>query len=567
MEGGVRVSCRLTTLTSAPPSADTWQSRCQAAAKPITAFLEGLVVYTLSQQWDDLMSIYMFRLHSFPYCGSSHVIGNATHDAPSCTAEAPASRQLLYVAVLLVLSALVQCYAEIGPLPMRWHAWRVSSFPFVPRMIGMCIGWALGNLCKTAFLHIETQQRGLVANQCTSVCNLRNIAYCAALTLGTAVAMRVSQPIAAGHVSSICGGHSYWQLALAHYLRVLVLLLVNGLAVMVKIAWTFSAKGFLTWGVSSAQQGTVLFERALILWALSLTTTFAFFTLEVRKWRDAFEAEAAEAEAAARAAEAEAEEAEAEVAEAEAASLPHSPPTQRDSAVSALGKVFRRSGGRVLGGWVSASAHRGRRWSLALRAQCCELLESTMGWTTGCAWTDALIAYTPLAVNTIEQPAVALQDMAVAAAFTCLGCCWLLLSGQGRTASSGSGGALTRPNEERSHVEAAFATNAFIFFVGWSWVVVLRDGTALVFLGAEVLGASASARMTGVVHRHTRAHEVAGKVALLAEGLCTFMLGPVLTVAVLWAHGKVRPLEVLERRLTGRSSEDGVRRENPLFLL
>ena len=40
----------------------------------------------------------------------------------------------------------------------------------------------------------------------------------------------------------------------------------------------------------------------------------------------------------------------------------------------------------------------------ALGVQYLLLLEATFGWVTGCAWTDALVAYTPLRENTIEKP-------------------------------------------------------------------------------------------------------------------------------------------------------------------
>ena len=104
----------------------------------------------------------------------------------------------------------------------------------------------------------------------------------------------------------------------------------------------------------------------------------------------------------------------------------------------------------------------------------------------------------------------------------------------------------------RSHVEAAFATNAFIFAVGWSWVVTLRDLSSLAFLAAA---AAAGGTTT------------AGKlVGLLAQGGCVFVLGPVLTVTVLWTHEKLRPLELIEDTLRGQGSERR-RQENPLFLL
>ena len=53
------------------------------------------------------------------------------------------------------------------------------------------------------------------------------------LTLGTAAAMLLAQPLAAGRLG--CGSQP-WQIMLVCYLRVLMLQLVNGLAVMVKIA-------------------------------------------------------------------------------------------------------------------------------------------------------------------------------------------------------------------------------------------------------------------------------------------------------------------------------------------
>ena len=40
----------------------------------------------------------------------------------------------------------------------------------------------------------------------------------------------------------------------------------------------------------------------------------------------------------------------------------------------------------------------------ALCVQYLLLLEATFGWVTGCAWTDALVAYTPLRENTLEKP-------------------------------------------------------------------------------------------------------------------------------------------------------------------
>jgi hypothetical protein len=116
-----------------------------AAAASVAAFLEGTVVYALSQQWDDLLSIYWLRLHPVPYCGGATT-------GLECTPEAPASRQLGYAIHLALVAALLQAFAEYGPLPYRWHAWRLVAMRVGPRMIGMCLGWALGNAAKAGLL-------------------------------------------------------------------------------------------------------------------------------------------------------------------------------------------------------------------------------------------------------------------------------------------------------------------------------------------------------------------------------------------------------------------------------
>ena len=289
------------------------------------------------------------------------------------------------------------------------------------------------------------------------------------LTLGTAAAMLLAQPLGAGRLG--CGSQP-WQIMLVCYLRTLVLQLVNGLAVMVKIAWAFSFKGFLTWGVSSHQQGSVLFDRALLLWAACLTFVFSALTLLLQRWRGWLELHAAV---------------------------------------------------------VSDGAAAGLDWR-ALCVQHLQLLEATFGWVTGCAWTDALVAYTPLGENTIERPWVAAEDLLVASAFTALGVLWLVSTGQAVGASAAV------VHHAREHAEAAFATNALCFFVGWSWVVVLRDGTALVFLALARHVASLGDSATVVVSSRNETLAEQGFVAgFVAEGCTAFLLGPGLTVATLRA--------------------------------
>jgi hypothetical protein len=472
------------------------ESALQAAAGPVAAFLEGIVVYALSQQWDDLLSAYLFRLQPIPYCSRQTL---------HCDDPAPAAQQFRYVAGLLAVAAFLLCYAEVGPLPYQWHVWRTRSFMRIgPRMIGMCIGWALGDACKAGFLiQIETKSRGGIGVTAASV-ESYNLIFAVLATLVTAIAMLVCQPIAAGRLG--CGANAL-TVALSCYVRQCVLLLVNGLSVMVKIVWTFSFKGFLTWGIDAAQQDTALFQRALVLWAVSLTTVGAALTVLLRRWRE-----------------------------------------QLDSAGSGDSEGGESTGAASERAWRRASERRRPAWH-ALCAQYMEIMEGTFGWVVGCAWTDAIVAYTPLRENTIERPAIAAADVAFASGFTLLGVGWLVLSGQRL-----SGGVLPRggPAAEvaRSQVEAAFTTNAFVFFVGWAWVVVLRDCTALVFACVSALTGGAKL------------------ASFIAEACAAALIGPLLTWAVMWAQGMAL-FDLIENTLRGRRDGDvgAGQTAGPLFLL
>ena len=193
-------------------------------------------------------------------------------------------------------------------------------------------------------------------------------------------------------------------------MRAIVVLLVNGLAVVVKIAWTFTVKGFLTAGVSPEQQGTVLFERKAILWAASLTALFAVATVSLRRWRDWIELAGERATAERRRGRA---------SSTEAAATDDSGATPRQSRAKGGRSLVERSAVPA----SAPSAALGCRSRVGRRlTQRLQLLEETMGWTAGCAWTDALIAYTPLGVNTL-QPAARWPSRTLASAclFTLLG--------------------------------------------------------------------------------------------------------------------------------------------------
>ena len=85
-----------------------------------------------------------------------------------CSAEASAARQFRYVAGLLASTAFVQTWAEVGPLPYAWHVWCTAKvMTVVARMIGMCLGWALGNAFKAICLQNRHTSRARVRQSLT----------------------------------------------------------------------------------------------------------------------------------------------------------------------------------------------------------------------------------------------------------------------------------------------------------------------------------------------------------------------------------------------------------------
>ena len=165
----------------------------------IVAFLEGTVIYALSKQWEDLMSMYMLGLHAVPYCGVELLACSAYVEMPvqsatarrliaevdrglrppcmsftqrlagraegriladalcwacsrhRCSPEAPAASQFLYVVGLLLLTAFVQTWAIMGPSIYHYkikEAGKNIREKIVPKMMGMWLGWALGNAFK-----------------------------------------------------------------------------------------------------------------------------------------------------------------------------------------------------------------------------------------------------------------------------------------------------------------------------------------------------------------------------------------------------------------------------------
>lgn len=141
---------------------------------------------------------------------------------------------------------------------------------------------------------------------------------------------------------------------------------------------------------------------------------------------------------------------------------------------------------------------------------------------------------------------VTLSDAALAVGLTLLAVAWLVVttvatsdggSGGGDGGDGGARGA-EGDDEKRGAVERYFVTNALAFFVGWAWVIFLRDLTTLVATLGGTPGAWAYAR----------------------EGASVVVFGPVLTLLLL--RFKEASLRALDRRSGGEGQRES--RETPV---
>ena len=235
----------------------------------VGTFISGTLLYVLSRQWQDLLAVNVFHLHPLPFCDTAH--GNLSQ--LPCTPEAGSGVQFLFAAGMLCVAAVVQ-HASLRN-EARW-----PSLTIVPRMVGMCVGWAFGFAALQAlsemeawpmFSHVSSWVLGAAVSACA--------------TLLSALIILAGQP------STLCVGCAAEQLEelwpmCSHALSVMVM--PGGTRPnanpdpkpgpnpspepnQVMMLWTAALKAALVGGVPAAQQQGLLYQRMLFFYATTLT--------------------------------------------------------------------------------------------------------------------------------------------------------------------------------------------------------------------------------------------------------------------------------------------------------
>jgi hypothetical protein len=367
--------------------------------------------------------------------------------------------------------------------------------------------------------------------------NIGRVAFASAWSLIAYVCIvlmhpRTTSPLATSSIASLAGGRagdSQLATLAEEFLFCLWGLTTRALTVSVFMAWLNVSSTSLLEGLRPEQMGTPLHYRLLVLWALFLTFAGAAATAQLLRWRQALTDEEIVVDPrppnqglslskhAPRYYEALREDEEVEEdggREQKAASGPLPPGGVRVGEDSETG-----------GGGGAADAR--RSFARMCGVQLILLVEKVVAWIAGCAWTNVVF----VTASPVVSGWVTLKDALTAAVLTCLALGWMILVGGPLDLTGKVEGEI-----ERHVVESYFMVQAFSFFVGWSWVVVLRDlaaisgqtklqphgfDSALSFLGFES------------VQKVKEAEESSFVRALV--GVIVF--GPVLTVLLIWAKG------------------------------
>ena len=549
------------------PVRELLRSSLEASLPTVLIFIDSTIVYIISRKWKDLLAIYVFALQPRPYCTGlvrEHAPPppeppsippspmspplppapplqaspyappsppppppypppppHAPADEVGCgTVEEHSSSFLLSLfalAVLVLLTLLVRVSAYVE----RRKRW--PSLAIIPRMCGMCIGWAIGDASQQLLYELNAGAQH--ARFCKS-CNLLNVFVTSGVTIVTAALLiyvlrpltRCCQDAVDGWVRSealartsgrMSSKRSSFGPSLINALSYLVTLLEmgsQGVSYNVMMMWGYTFNHIVYLDISYQQTGTPLLGRALLLWAVTITVMGSWVTVRLYTWRQWLVRKqskatkelstwaAASAASAAPAAASEEGGIQLEGANGDAQQqqqpLPATPPQQDEPTAAAIppsdgtpASLRRMSTAALLSPFVTLPLQRAttvnvgatlRRLDVLTRrrvalAQILTLFEATLSWVAGVAWCEAIEELTTQADNPLNDPIVVVTDTGLALLFTLLAFAWI---GSGNPTTLDD---TTQARRSREAVELYFLTTAFSFVVGWSWVVMLRD--------------------------------------------------------------------------------------------
>lgn len=335
-----------------------------------------------------------------------------------------------------------------------------------------------------------------------------NVAFACAYTLAAAAMLILVHPLTLNAWE--CGSNPIVDLS-EEVMFALWNLSTRAITTSCLMLWAYVSSQNLVEGLRADQLASALHWRLLVTWALLLTFAGAAITVKLMSWRETL-TDPPDDDAG-------------DLKEASSPNRFNGDGFQRlhdDEAGAPHSATEARHGRGCCGCGEREAARR------AMRAAGCQLLlllEKVFAWMAGCAWTDVFFP-SSMPFPTPEQT---LKATGLAIALTLTALATLILAG----------GHVAADTVERGVIESYFWVNSMSFFVGWSWVIVLRDLLALSGQAAvptsEVQVMGRIAGLFGLESAEAvRDAEAQSFVRALAGVL---LFGPVLSVLVVWGKG------------------------------
>ena len=305
----------------------------------VKGFLDMTVTYVLSRQWQDLLSIYLFRLHPLPHC-SPHDVGYSflglvmrgdIGDRPGCSVDADASTQAIFAVGLLLFASAVQG----ATTKLTQGAPHINDQ--ITSIAGMCVGWGAGDAVIKLLLElrppavvVEKAVEPVVAAAATTAVamasdqaegggggatlrrllgsaastgagsiifvadeSLDRVLFACAYSLAAVLFIILLHPLTTTPSNWADEGEHPVVDALEEMLFSLWSLATRALTTSILMLWTYVSSSNLVEGLQPEQRGSELHWRLLVLWALFLTLAGALVTVKSLRLRESIVADGA----------------------------------------------------------------------------------------------------------------------------------------------------------------------------------------------------------------------------------------------------------------------------------
>ena len=288
------------------------QRHATSTTPAVANFIDGVVLFVLSREWHELLSVHVMHLHPLPFCSMDSA------NLP-CTLEASSAHQFGFAFGLLLLAVVVQqtlspsaaARAVGGSVRENSCEARWPSLSIVPPMVSMVVGWAFGfaavqwlnevdggshlpSAPLASWAHQHPGAANLVLSLAAAVACSLLITACRPSTAVPSLGAALQRALCCGSgcpasfhsacLHEACGMRG-WAQALLDSAEGVWRLCARALSVMVMMLWQNTIGALLVDGTGQAQQQGPLFVRMMLFWAVAITTAGSLLSLQMIRAR------------------------------------------------------------------------------------------------------------------------------------------------------------------------------------------------------------------------------------------------------------------------------------------